>query len=746
MCNQDPLTLSKWEEYQCDYIRNRDGYEKCWPQRRMSSGCLPGTTLKGAVFLYHGYSACPDQYNDIAPKLQAQCWHVYQILTIGHGYDYCSDNTTNNCAGSMYNISLMPTQRQPYIDFITMMIDIITDEVNIIKQCETQANAQFITDNLQVAIGGLSFGAPLAAASVILSGVNSIFTKHILMSPFFGISYKGIDDTIYKCLLNTKEFKNCLPMYFEQIGFDINQDEANDLSDMIINATTSYVNLNALDTSFETFNLIIRKIIEWIIEYPNAITNTNIKSQIDDILDSIIGWGDQCELDVFDRNRGGFCQFKVRNLAAAHSFGVYTIDLLKDSQTQNNIDTSVELLIIMVERDGPTRNSLPINYANLFYDSNKIMIANKAIDCMWLIDSSCLDITYNGVIDNNCGVPHSSLAHADNLGISPGILWWENTYHNGLINWLNSEPQNEQNFIVKNTWNGQRDQCVYLDLIHPPHVLVADVPQLITIGFNIIGGTIIENIQNAILNDISDKIGVSRGVLELTVNILSSNINWKNTNINDNDGDYVEIEMNLDENSAAIMETILQYDGIDEIGNEIVEYVKLKGIEYYDQFIIETTTQIPSVNPTITPTVPTVDSGRVDITTTVEITTENAGSGGKKENDNKTTSSSWYVFIIVLVLLLILIGGIWYYKMKNSNAKNAKENIGMVKMTANVNDTGDADEQVNMVDKTDDGDKGNDTKKETIDEQETQETQDKDENSDDESSASFIQAGKPTKR
>eukprot|EP01083_Nonionella_stella_P222451 793792_1 len=176
-------------------------------------------------------------------------------------------------------------------------------------------------------------------------------------------------------------------------------------------------------------------------------------------------------------------------------------------------------------------------------------------------------------------------------------------------------------------------------------------------------------------------------------------------------------------------------------------YVKLKGIEYYDQFIIETTTQIPSVNPTITPTVPTVDSGRVDITTTVEITTENAGSGGKKENDNKTTSSSWYVFIIVLVLLLILIGGIWYYKMKNSNAKNAKENIGMVKMTANVNDTGDADEQVNMVDKTDDdGYKGNDTKKETIDEQETQETQDKDENSDDESSASFIQAGKPTKR
>merc|ERR1712113_1231617 len=123
----------------------------------------------------------------------------------------------------------------------------------------------------------------------------------------------------------------------------------------------------------------------------------------------------------------------------------------------------------------------------------------------------------------------------DNLGKSPGTLWWESTYHNGLMDWLNNNAQSDVNFLVKTTWNGMRDQCVYLDSMDPPDVLVADVPQLMTIGFRIVGGAISQNVQDAILDDISQKTGVPRGVLELTVKTLS---NIKNGNADDTDGDY----------------------------------------------------------------------------------------------------------------------------------------------------------------------------------------------------------------
>ena len=417
MCSNDQSSLSLWEQYQCDYIRHRDGWQKCWPQRRMSS-CSPGN-LKGAIFLYHGYSACPDQYNDIAVKLQDNCYNVYQILTIGHGYDRCDDNSTDSsCTAAMFNLTDLPTVRQPYIDYInTTMLNAIKDEVSIIKECESTANSAYNTDNLEVVVGGLSFGAPLAAATVVLSGPDSVFTKQILMSPFFGITYQGFDNLIYKCLLNTASFRDCLPTYFTAIGFNISDDESDELTDLVMDALAYYVDLEFLDTSFETLNLLVRKIIEWVVEYPDSIGDDNTKQTINDILDTVISWGSQCIADVEspERNRGGFCSFSVRNLAASHSFGQYVTEIMSDGEV--DIDTSIETLLILVERDGPTRNSLAANYVQLFYGFDEDTLYDKANDCMWLISEECQEDDYDGPIDNTCGVPHSSMANADNLGM-----------------------------------------------------------------------------------------------------------------------------------------------------------------------------------------------------------------------------------------------------------------------------------------------------------------------------------------
>ena len=66
---------------------------------------------------------------------------------------------------------------------------------------------------------------------------------------------------------------------------------------------------------------------------------------------------------------------------------------------------------------GATRNSLAVNYIDLFYGNNESLINERTTDCMWLIAARCQSWDFNGTINNECGVPHSSLAPADNLGI-----------------------------------------------------------------------------------------------------------------------------------------------------------------------------------------------------------------------------------------------------------------------------------------------------------------------------------------
>merc|ERR1719295_748859 len=121
MCSGQTDSLSQWEQYQCEFLAPRDGWQKCWPQRRMSE-CAPGS-LKGVMFLYHGFSACPDAYNTIAAQLQSECWHVYQISTIGHGFKYCGDEYDGStsdqpCTAGRYNETPLPETRAPYVEFV----------------------------------------------------------------------------------------------------------------------------------------------------------------------------------------------------------------------------------------------------------------------------------------------------------------------------------------------------------------------------------------------------------------------------------------------------------------------------------------------------------------------------------------------------------------------------------------------------------------------------------------------------
>merc|ERR1712232_252037 len=123
-------------------------------------------------------------------------------------------------------------------------------------------------------------------------------------------------------------------------------------------------------------------------------------------------------------------------------------------------------MLVMVERDGPTRNSLVVDYVHKYYDSNATLIRARATDCMWLIDGACQVASYNGSINNVCGVPHSSMSPKDNTGIPPQVLWWADWYHQGLIDYLNGASDYGDHFLVTQGWDGTREQCQYLDIVN----------------------------------------------------------------------------------------------------------------------------------------------------------------------------------------------------------------------------------------------------------------------------------------
>eukprot|EP00485_Elphidium_margaritaceum_P001606 CAMPEP_0202689080 /NCGR_PEP_ID=MMETSP1385-20130828/4425_1 /ASSEMBLY_ACC=CAM_ASM_000861 /TAXON_ID=933848 /ORGANISM="Elphidium margaritaceum" /LENGTH=608 /DNA_ID=CAMNT_0049344167 /DNA_START=204 /DNA_END=2030 /DNA_ORIENTATION=+ len=585
MCAGDTSALTSWEQYQCSFIENRNGYQKCWPQRRMST-CSAGQ-LKGAVFLYHGYSACPNQYVELAPKLQNACYHVYLILTLGHGYTNCAtdgDGCVDEPGFDIYNLSQLPTERQPYIDYVYSMIDVIKQEVDIIKTCELAARSTFDVDAMEVVVGGLSFGAPLSAATVLFSGSDSIFTKQILMSPFFGVSAGSLDKAVYKCLLNRNAFRECLPLYFEGLQFNITSVESEKLSNLVLDALSYYVDVEFLDASYETMNLFVRGILSWVVENFESISDSNTRESIQEALQLQIAWGSQCNLDIQDRERGGFCAFQANHLLAVHSFASWIVEKARDVEH----DQSVETMLILVERDGATRNSIVNDYVRRYYSAlgrTAQLVTQKVKNCMWLVSAECQRNDYDGDIDNTCGVPHSSMSPADNNGIAPFALPWASDYHQGILDFIDGESQFGDYFLASQ-WDSLADQCVSIDTLKPPSSLIADVPSVTRIIFELNRQQLTESVREQVLNAVHNLTGVPRGVLELSFADKSS----VSTDAAEVADDPLVVQFALDSNAATVLSKLMQYNAISAVGDYAVRSVDINGDTYNVTEVAPTTT------------------------------------------------------------------------------------------------------------------------------------------------------------
>lgn len=220
---------------------------------------------------------------------------------------------------------------------------------------------------------------------------------------FIGISYAGVDDVLYKCTINAESLKRCFEYYYDSVGlgFTLENGTSAILANLTYDFLDDYIDVDNLDTSYETLNLVIRGLLTYMVETNDTLITENSLAQ--SLLDYTIGWGYKCETDQHDYGRGGFCSFTVRHLVAAHSVASYLIDNVENSQ---DLGVDVDNLFIMVERDGAVRNSIVAQYAQLMYQNDETKIGRRAYGCMWLIDAVCQEDN-DREIDNTCGVPHA---------------------------------------------------------------------------------------------------------------------------------------------------------------------------------------------------------------------------------------------------------------------------------------------------------------------------------------------------
>lgn len=134
----------------------------CEPFRLPAQGRHQGT-----VILLHGFTACPQQFWDISPKLAAAGFDVYVPLLPGHGRSYRQSADSK----IVDNLADMPSEKQ--IDHYTRF----ADQLSGLVQDETGRKV----------MSGLSVGGGVAAAALVRH--PGLYDRGLLITPLLDISY-----------------------------------------------------------------------------------------------------------------------------------------------------------------------------------------------------------------------------------------------------------------------------------------------------------------------------------------------------------------------------------------------------------------------------------------------------------------------------------------------------------------------------------------------------------------------------
>jgi hypothetical protein len=348
----------------------------------------------------------------------------------------------------------------------------------------------------------------MATAAALQS--DGLYSHLLLMSPFFGVSSDALDQPVTdvdKCL-QTRGLSKCLfdvvASFTSMPGTTQNITNSKQIQS-ICDLVEWYIGpLDKVDVTFQTVQLLVRNAFEWATENWDAVPAVFQKA-----LETPIGWGDECQAAVDHQNRGGFCNFRIRQLLAAHSIGQYAARLSATSSHKMSV------FMAPVERDGRTRNGLVFQVLQALNRTG-----SPASACMWFTELGCTGA------GNTCGVPHSQAAPADNLGLIPYTTYWNMTLYGGVTAFLASDddaayaadaPPNWN----EPTWDLSRNQCVQLDVNEPPPSLVAPIPQIWKIAVAVKTAALRSAVEDAVVAGVARLTGIDKAALKLACRLLS---------------------------------------------------------------------------------------------------------------------------------------------------------------------------------------------------------------------------------
>jgi pimeloyl-ACP methyl ester carboxylesterase len=194
--NCDSLA-TEWDRHYCSILNQPDKYQRnCVPYR-----LLPGNATdlqfvrnaKGAVILYHGYSACPDAMRVLAVEMQSKGFIVLAPLMPGHGIvEGFGCEVKGACILNGTNPSFMSDSKEGYMHWVEWTVKMHKEQLDLLPYGAKQPG-------FRVSSIGLSAGGPTSLYALSLPD-NPVSTA-VLVNPYLILALPVIDFHAWGCQL-----------------------------------------------------------------------------------------------------------------------------------------------------------------------------------------------------------------------------------------------------------------------------------------------------------------------------------------------------------------------------------------------------------------------------------------------------------------------------------------------------------------------------------------------------------------
>jgi len=157
---------SLWDAYVRETTMGVTLQSECKPQQ-INPQLAPQQTAKGVVVLYHGFTACPQQFLELGGKLANAGFIVLLPLLPGHGRPRTAENANDDLVDGI------PTDGE-------------SDEYGALARRMNGVVAAVKADVTRKVVGGISVGGAVATSA--LEASPTLYTRGILFTPFFQVS------------------------------------------------------------------------------------------------------------------------------------------------------------------------------------------------------------------------------------------------------------------------------------------------------------------------------------------------------------------------------------------------------------------------------------------------------------------------------------------------------------------------------------------------------------------------------